>query len=324
MALDHRLRLLSLDHMESPLSVPCDPDAYPKWLQNAMRGYWKLACRPFIPSGIKSHMSKRHKRVPSHLASSTNGATISTQSTHTMGGVAGSASTTSQISDHMDAASSVVASKQLSNSVGGMEFSAHSFAPNGIGENAHQININALTNYTDASLATQASFLNSSTHQPAASNDISSLPLLEALLSGPNSALPQPQPPMPPPQQQQQPPMLESAPATMSSRLSGLRPPPQPMVPTHSAPADDILLMPSKRTYDVSTPLPALQQPSSGRSNRHSNHRSSSHRCPFTAMATLIRIYHPCITRRSTLACRRTSACDTPHPPLLLLTRTAQ
>ncbi|KAJ1893855.1 hypothetical protein LPJ66_005518, partial [Kickxella alabastrina] len=254
MALDHRLRLLSLDHMESPLSVPCDPNAYPKWLQNAMRGYWKLACRPFIPSGIKSHTSKWHKRVPSHLASSTNGATISTQSTHTMGGVAGSASTTSQISDHTDAAPSIVASKQLSNSVGGMEFSAHSFAPNGIGKNAHQININALTSYTDASLATQASFLNSSTHQPAASNDISSLPLLEALLSGPNSALPQPQPPMPPPQQQQQPSMPESAPATMSSRLSGLRPPPQPMVPTHSAPADDILLMPSKRTYDVRIP----------------------------------------------------------------------
>ncbi|KAJ2465662.1 hypothetical protein EV174_006626, partial [Coemansia sp. RSA 2320] len=46
MALDHRLRLLSLEFTESPVALTRTPGGCPKWLQNAMRGYWKLACRP--------------------------------------------------------------------------------------------------------------------------------------------------------------------------------------------------------------------------------------------------------------------------------------
>ncbi|KAJ2768602.1 hypothetical protein IWQ56_002875, partial [Coemansia nantahalensis] len=45
LALDHRLRLLSVRHTEAPLAVAPVPGACPKWMQNAMRGYWRLACR---------------------------------------------------------------------------------------------------------------------------------------------------------------------------------------------------------------------------------------------------------------------------------------
>ncbi|KAJ2372005.1 hypothetical protein GGI05_007711, partial [Coemansia sp. RSA 2603] len=119
MALDHRLRLLSLDLNEAPLSVSSTPGTCPRWLQNAMRGYWKLACRP--PRSLNTrnaHGTRLRKHALSSAAASIGTfGTVSAQTTNSAigNGVLGSASTTSQMSDHMEAsASSAIASKQRS------------------------------------------------------------------------------------------------------------------------------------------------------------------------------------------------------------------
>ncbi|KAJ2003768.1 hypothetical protein H4R26_002895 [Coemansia thaxteri] len=93
MALDHRLRLLSLEFTESPVALTRTPGGCPKWLQNAMRGYWKLACRP-----------PKIARASTAVASVSNGvrhrACTSSHNTTASGGGPWSASTTSQTSEH--------------------------------------------------------------------------------------------------------------------------------------------------------------------------------------------------------------------------------
>ncbi|KAJ2295999.1 hypothetical protein IWW55_005253, partial [Coemansia sp. RSA 2706] len=59
MALDHRLRLLSIGYTESPLAVANAPGECPRWMHNAMRGYWKLACRP--PRSFGASLGARHR-----------------------------------------------------------------------------------------------------------------------------------------------------------------------------------------------------------------------------------------------------------------------
>ncbi|KAJ2712985.1 hypothetical protein H4R19_002474, partial [Coemansia spiralis] len=59
LSLDHRLRLLSIRYTKTPLAVPHAPGECPKWMQNAMRGYWKLACRP-----PEAGSMVRHSTVP--------------------------------------------------------------------------------------------------------------------------------------------------------------------------------------------------------------------------------------------------------------------
>lgn len=54
LALDHRLRLLSLEFTETPMSTKVE-GKYPKWLHNAMRGYWKLACKRPGETRLRKH-----------------------------------------------------------------------------------------------------------------------------------------------------------------------------------------------------------------------------------------------------------------------------
>ncbi|KAJ2695293.1 PR domain-containing protein 11 [Coemansia sp. RSA 1285] len=91
MALDHRLRLLSLGLTEAPLAVSRTPGECPKWMQNAMRGYWKLVCRP--PRGLSiartpsSHHtykhSGKHSRASHGLGSSIAATSVSSQTSIT-------------------------------------------------------------------------------------------------------------------------------------------------------------------------------------------------------------------------------------------------
>ncbi|KAJ1719524.1 hypothetical protein LPJ53_005728 [Coemansia erecta] len=256
MALDHRLRLLSLDLNEAPLSVSSTPGACPRWLQNAMRGYWKLACRP--PRSLNTR-NAHGTRLRKHALSSATASigTVGTGSAQTTNsvvgsGVLGSASTTSQMSDHMDAnLSSAIASKQRSTaSAPAAEFPNTSFS--GIADNLQSLNMQSLSTFAEGSLATPSSILMSATAQPVGTNDISTLPLLEALLSGPNTAVP------PPP---------GSAPASMAmaSHINALRAQQQQQQHQHQhqsmmsgAAADDMALsMSTKRPYDARMPATA-------------------------------------------------------------------
>ncbi|KAJ2445602.1 hypothetical protein GGF42_005947, partial [Coemansia sp. RSA 2424] len=207
MALDHRLRLLSLEFTESPVAVSKTPGDCPKWLLNAMRGYWKLACRPPKPSSSKA---------PSITPSVSHGIRhrAHTASNNSMVGGGGivpwSTSTTSQMSDHhLETAEFMTSGKRsrplLSYSSDARMAATVASAPPLLPPQASfmptsgsidggrllsaQTSIyKAGTSHMSPSKPATGQHLSmsaaiSTTVQPAASDDLSTLPLLEALLS---------------------------------------------------------------------------------------------------------------------------------------------
>ncbi|KAJ2625376.1 hypothetical protein GGF44_005192, partial [Coemansia sp. RSA 1694] len=207
MALDHRLRLLSLEFTESPVAVSKTPGDCPKWLQNAMRGYWKLACRPPKPSSSKapsitpsvSH-GIRHRAHTASNNSMVGGGSIMPWST----------STTSQISDHHLETAEFMTSGKRSRPLLSYSSEARmaatvasappllppqvSFMPTsesidgGRLPSAQTSIYKAGTSHMSPSKPATGKQLSMSaaictTVQPAASDDLSTLPLLEALLS---------------------------------------------------------------------------------------------------------------------------------------------
>ncbi|KAJ2820896.1 hypothetical protein GGI24_004354, partial [Coemansia furcata] len=198
MALDHRLRLLSLEFTESPIAVSKTPGDCPKWMQNAMRGYWKLACRPPKPP-----------KTPA-VAPASHGVRHRTHTTSNASVAAGSAPwstyTTNQVSDHPEPLDKQCG-LPISASDVCMPVSAPASVPpmrelgGGSGLQSVQTSVfKAGTSYTPMAMrADTAQQLSISaavcaTIQPAASDDLSTLPLLEALLSDPGN-VPAPPPP---------------------------------------------------------------------------------------------------------------------------------
>ncbi|KAJ2850166.1 hypothetical protein J3B02_003702, partial [Coemansia erecta] len=157
MALDHRLRLLSLDLNEEPLSVASNAGDTPKWLLNAMRGYWKLACRPPRSnvgggsSRLQNGVSRHHRKHAQSSAAINGAASVSAQSTNnSLVGHPESTSATSQMSDRQDQVpGSMVSSKQLSiGSAPVMEVSQpQMFSSAGLVESMQAINMQTLSGY---------------------------------------------------------------------------------------------------------------------------------------------------------------------------------
>ncbi|KAJ1888523.1 hypothetical protein LPJ81_006300, partial [Coemansia sp. IMI 209127] len=203
MALDHRVRLLSLDLIEAPLAVSRTPGECPKWMQNAMRGYWKLACRPPRSSSIartpSSHHPYRHTRTALHaLGSSIEATSIQSQA---------SADVFDGQGYRYDLSTPITGNTLVVPGV------SSAFA-----DGMHAIDFNVLTgNRTNVmsgpvgGVSTQSSLLISSVASnpylyqqqiqrrlvgDAASGSVDSLPLLEALLSDPASVPPDSAPPV--------------------------------------------------------------------------------------------------------------------------------
>ncbi|KAJ1879812.1 hypothetical protein LPJ57_002624, partial [Coemansia sp. RSA 486] len=267
MALDHRLRLLSLDLNEAPLSVCSSAGSSPKWLLNAMRGYWKLACRPPRTSSTRYQHGSRHRKHAQSSAT-TNAVSVSAQSTNSVTGVPGSTSTTSQISDHHDIASSAMVSKQRrSVSAPSMDVSSQPPVFPGLVESMQTtLNMQTLSGnnggYSQISVnpttSSSSVLMSRATAQPVDTDDIGTLPLLEALLSGPNTAVSQPP---------------ESAPVSMSSHMSMMGAPQQQQQQgmislAQPASAGGGLATSNKRPYELCMPTSApsgtgaAQQPS--------------------------------------------------------------
>ncbi|KAJ2034939.1 hypothetical protein H4S03_004642 [Coemansia sp. S3946] len=211
-ALDHRLRLLSLEFTESPITVSKTPGNCPKWMQNAMRGYWKLACRPPKPS-----------KAPAVAPSASHGLRHRTHTTSSNpvagGGIAPwSTCTTSQMSDHPEPDSLLLGKRCRPLASGGndVRMSATTSAPpapllpmpefDGGLQSVQTGVFKAGTSYTPLSSAMRTdtgqqlsiSAAVCATIQPATSDDLSTLPLLEALLSDPTNMPMQALPPQPP------------------------------------------------------------------------------------------------------------------------------
>ncbi|KAJ2395710.1 hypothetical protein GGI23_004200, partial [Coemansia sp. RSA 2559] len=203
MALDHRVRLLSLGLTESPLAVSRTPGECPKWMQNAMRGYWKLACRPSRSSSIartpSSHHPYRHARTAHHaLGSSVEATSIQSQA---------SADVFDGQGFRYDLSTPITGNTLV---VPGM--------PSAFADGMSAIDFNALTgsrtNVMSGSAdsdSTQPSLMISSVASnpylyqqqvqrrlvgDAASGSVDSLPLLEALLSDPANVPPDSAPPV--------------------------------------------------------------------------------------------------------------------------------
>ncbi|KAJ2813033.1 hypothetical protein H4S07_000981, partial [Coemansia furcata] len=200
MALDHRLRLLSLEFTESPIAVSKTPGDCPKWMQNAMRGYWKLACRP--PKPLKTPAVAPVSHSVRHRTHTTSNASVAGG-----GNAPWSTCTTNQMSDHPELELSDKQCGLLTSASNvGIPVSAPASVPpmpeHGGGLQSVQTSVfKAGTAYTPMTMrADTAQQLSISaavcaTIQPAASDDLSTLPLLEALLSDPGnvSAPPPPQ-----------------------------------------------------------------------------------------------------------------------------------
>ncbi|KAJ2900681.1 hypothetical protein IWW38_000355 [Coemansia aciculifera] len=191
MALDHRLRLLSLEFMESPVAVSKTPGGCPKWLQNAMRGYWKLACRPpkYASSAIvpaASHGIRQRTHTISNNSAAAGGGSVA---------MPWSTCTTTHTSDHPVEPAETMAAATVSNAQqppvpimpadSGRVLSAQTSIcpmPSALiaASTDQQQQQQRLSSISAAICATV---------QPAAavSGDLSTLPLLEALLSDPTN-----------------------------------------------------------------------------------------------------------------------------------------
>ncbi|KAJ2746080.1 hypothetical protein GGI20_001632 [Coemansia sp. BCRC 34301] len=214
MALDHRLRLLSLEFTESPVAVSKTPGDCPKWLQNAMRGYWKLACRPPKSSSKATAISLSASHATRHRAH-----TMSNNAGAVRGGIAPwSTSSTSQVSDlPHEVVNRMASGKQCksllsSGSEAGMVAAAAASAPLPLPPLPMSLVLNSgVPSVQTSILKADACSISPSkssigrqlsisavicaTVQPTASDDMSNLPLLEALLSDPTNV---PVPPLPP------------------------------------------------------------------------------------------------------------------------------
>ncbi|KAJ1741237.1 hypothetical protein LPJ68_003057 [Coemansia sp. RSA 1086] len=198
MALDHRLRLLSIGYTESPLAVPRSPGECPKWLQNAMRGYWKLACRPsksslgkqpasgaaggYAGSGSSSTRVSRKCTTGNNTPMPTKsaGGSQQQQQAHDFGMQNAVASGSKREMDVVETAPSTARTlphrRDASIGSGGLE----------------AMQLHPLSSGTHPSISIQSSALfTSSVQQPASvGEDVGTLPLLEALLSDPANAPP--------------------------------------------------------------------------------------------------------------------------------------
>ncbi|KAJ2349137.1 hypothetical protein GGH91_000981 [Coemansia sp. RSA 2671] len=227
MALDHRLRLLSLEFTESPIAVSKTPGDCPKWMQNAMRGYWKLACRPPKP-----------QKVPVVAPSVSHGLrhrthTVSNPSAAGSGIAPWSTCTTSQTLDHPEPESLQPSAKRSRPLVSGNASALATASPvplmpvlNSGLQSAQTSVFKTGTSFVPSSssairTATGQQLPISSavcaTIQPAASDDLSTLPLLEALLSDPTKV---PVPPPPPPPHVPPPPVLPPPPRNLGVKRS--------------------------------------------------------------------------------------------------------
>ncbi|KAJ2269497.1 hypothetical protein EV176_004590, partial [Coemansia sp. RSA 451] len=192
MALDHRLRLLSIGYTESPLAVARNPDECPMWMQNAMRGYWKLTCRPQkcllskTPASVASasYNSRQRKQPASGSGSGINTAT-SSGAPHPYDVCAQTTAVPHQRSTSTDPGSKSAAAKNTSKA-----YTDVSMAIAGAPEPARLHLHSSATCGT--SVSNQSSLFLSPSIQPPApyDEDVSTLPLLEALLS--DSANPPP------------------------------------------------------------------------------------------------------------------------------------
>ncbi|KAJ2794402.1 hypothetical protein H4R20_006238 [Coemansia guatemalensis] len=181
MALDHRLRLLSIGYTETPLAVSSSPGECPMWMQNAMRGYWKLACRPPRSSAVSksvlsapSYFGPQHRsNAASVVATSLAGAPSSAPDS--------SGPSTAVVYKHgqlSDAGSGPASAAALSSSGAQTQRSGRKIKPLGIHPSssaAYEIPASSQSSLIlSPSLQTHAAFSNTNT---------STLPLLEALLS---------------------------------------------------------------------------------------------------------------------------------------------
>ncbi|KAJ2076869.1 hypothetical protein H4R24_005456 [Coemansia sp. RSA 988] len=181
MALDHRLRLLSIGYTETPLAVASSPGECPKWMQNAMRGYWKLACRPPRSSAMgKSVLSAPSYYGPHHRLNPAN-VGVPTLAGNTPPTPNCSAPNTAAVYKHShlsDASSGPASATVRSNTGAQPPRSSRKIEPlriHPLSSVAHEIPASSQPSlFLSPSLQTQAAF---------GDDNIGTLPLLEALLS---------------------------------------------------------------------------------------------------------------------------------------------